>query len=146
MSIPCLVKQKWGQYLIQMLNGYGLMHQSAFLKRHYSATQLNPRNRTLYTSERPAGSRGRAFSVTELSPPVWIIAPCRPGWSRHRRRPFPNRGRTEYEEGDFCRSCDPRCVHFRCFGQEGVEAEGTCGRDGRDHHPDGSRTVHDGSG
>jgi hypothetical protein len=47
MSIPCRVKQKWGQYLIQMLNGYGLMHQSAFLKRHYSATQLNPRDRTL---------------------------------------------------------------------------------------------------
>lgn len=47
MSIPCRVKQKWGQYLIQMLNGYGLMHQSAFLKRYYSATQLNPRDRTL---------------------------------------------------------------------------------------------------
>lgn len=26
MSIPCRVKQKWGQYLIQMLNGYRLMH------------------------------------------------------------------------------------------------------------------------
>jgi hypothetical protein len=47
MSIPCRVKQKWGQYLIQMLNGYGLMHRSAFLKRYYSATQLNPRDRTL---------------------------------------------------------------------------------------------------
>lgn len=30
MSIPCRVKQKWGQYLIRMLNGYGFMHRAAF--------------------------------------------------------------------------------------------------------------------